>query len=82
MCNKKGKLIIAGILLSWSQLIAGLLDGIENLALIQLLFHSQNDFYPALAKYCAITKFIIIGCGILYIFTMLLFSLLSNLIKK
>ena len=49
-----GKLIIAGSLLSWSQLIAGLLDGIENWALIQLLFSTQNEFYPALAKYCAV----------------------------
>ena len=77
-----GKLIITGILLSWSQFLAGFLDGIENWALIQLLFHSQNEFYPMLAKYCAIPKFVIIGCGILYIVTMLLFSLLSNLIKK
>ena len=77
-----GKLLIAGILLSWSQFLAGLLDGVENWALIQFLFQSQNEFYPMLAKYCAIPKFVIIGCGILYIFTMLLFSLLSNLIKK
>ena len=62
--------------------MAGLLDGIENWALIQLLFSTQNEFYPALAKYCAVPKFLILGCGILYIVTMLLFSLLSNLIKK
>ena len=56
-----------GVVLAWGQLLAGLLDSIENCALIQLLLGSQNASLPVVAQWCAIPKFLIVGLGILYV---------------
>lgn len=59
-------LAIFGFILSWLLLIAGLLDVIENIALIQLFLGSKADILPMIAKYCAIPKFVIVVFGLLY----------------
>ena len=56
-----------GVVLAWGQWLAGLLDAIENCALIQLLLGSQNASLPVVAQGCAIPKFLIVGLGILYV---------------
>lgn len=61
-------LYVAGLTLAWLQLPAGLLDGIENFALIKILLGAQEPFYAPLARWCAISKFAItLGLGVPYI---------------
>ncbi len=56
-----------GLLLAWALFIAGLLDCIENYALIQLLVGSQNALLPLVAQWCAIPKFAIVAAGLVYV---------------
>ena len=56
-----------GIVLAWAIWLAALLDCIENYALINLLLGSQQTSFAALAQWCAIPKFAIVGLGIAYV---------------
>lgn len=56
-----------GMLLAWLLPLAGLLDAIENYALIRLLLGSQETALSGLAKWCAIPKFAIVIAGIVYV---------------
>ena len=56
-----------GMALGWGQFLAALLDAIENLALIQLILDSQQPLWPLIARWCAVTKFSIVGAGLIYI---------------
>jgi hypothetical protein len=56
-----------GVLLAWAQLGAALLDAVENYALIQLLPGPQRELWPALARGCAMPKFLIVAVGLVYI---------------
>lgn len=55
-----------GIWLAWGQWLAALLDVVENLALMNVLFGSVTTFLVQLAKWCAIFKFSLIILGLLY----------------
>ena len=57
----------AGLYLAWAQLVAGLLDAVENVAMIQLLRGSQNPKLPLIARWCAIPKFAVVGLGLAYV---------------
>ncbi len=57
----------AGIVLAWVQPVAGLLDAVENAALIQLLTGSRLDYLPAIAYWCAAPKFAIVIAGLAYV---------------
>jgi hypothetical protein len=56
---------IVGAILSWLVLAATPLDATEDYALIKVLKSTSGDFWPALARWCAIPKFglIVIGAG-------------------
>lgn len=69
-------LAIWGFVLGWGQFFAALLDAIENLALINLILYSQRDFWPIIARWCAIVKFSLVGAGLFYILTGTLFILI------
>ena len=56
-----------GINLAWGQICAALLDGVENYALIRVLIGSEQEVWPALARWCAIPKFLIVMSGLAYI---------------
>lgn len=56
-----------GVSLSWGQWLAALLDATENYALIRLLLGSERPLWPALAYWCALPKFLLVGAGILFI---------------
>ena len=62
-----GLLSSAGILLSWMQWGAALLDAVENYALIQILLGSGQECWPTVARWCAIPKFVIVGAGLVYV---------------
>ena len=60
-------LISLGIVLSWAQFLAALLDALENYALVRVLLGSENTIWPPTALWCAVPKFAFVGLGILYI---------------
>ena len=59
-------LVTVGLYLAWAQLAAGLLDAVEDVALLQLLQGSQNPSLPLIARWCALPKFAIVGVGLTY----------------
>jgi hypothetical protein len=79
--RQKGRhLAIWGLGLGWAQFLAAFLDAIENAALINLLFDSQHDFWPTIARYCALVKFGIVGLGLAYILSGTLFMIIMNVL--
>jgi len=64
-----------GFVLGWAQFLAALLDAIENFALIKLTFGSLRAAWPAIARWCALVKFGIVGLGLVYILTGILLIL-------
>jgi len=56
----------AGVPLAWGQWLAALLDVIENVALVSMLFGSVVEPWPQVARWCAIPKFVLILAGLLY----------------
>lgn len=56
-----------GVVLAWGQLLAGLLDVVEDYALIQVLLGTENELWPALAAWCATPKFLLVALGLLYL---------------
>jgi hypothetical protein len=66
--SKRGnKLTNLGVLLAWALLVAGLLDMVENYALIRVLLGSQREMWPMVAQWCALPKFLIVVLGLAYI---------------
>lgn len=56
-----------GRVMAWVVLLAGLLDVIENFALIRLLSGAENPTLPVVARWSAIPKFTILIMGVLFI---------------
>ncbi|MBX3056001.1 MAG: hypothetical protein KF770_05965 [Anaerolineae bacterium] len=56
-----------GIWLAWGAWLAALLDYVENVALVLLLFGSTAVLLPPLAFLCAAIKFTLVIAGILYV---------------
>ncbi|MBF0233070.1 MAG: hypothetical protein HQK65_08535 [Desulfamplus sp.] len=65
--NQTGFLFSTGICLAWGQVVAALLDSVENYALIQVVLGSMKEFWPVMALWCASLKFILIALGIVYL---------------
>ncbi len=53
-------LVTVGPYLAWTQLAAGLLDAVEDVALLRLLQGLQNPSLPLIARWCALPKFAMI----------------------
>jgi len=56
-----------GVVLAWGQLLAGALDALENAALLRLLLGAAPGAWPAVARACAIPKFLIVALGLFYL---------------
>ncbi len=56
-----------GIPLDWAVVFAGVLDCIENIALLRLLFGQPVNPWPQIAFWCAAPKFVIVIVGTIYI---------------
>jgi hypothetical protein len=69
-----------GVFLSWTQGIAALLDIVENIALLTILFGMVVSPWPQVARWCALVKFAIIFLGVVYIFYSGVIFLVSSLI--
>jgi hypothetical protein len=71
-------LSIVGIVLSWGQLGASVLDAIENYGLIQVLLGSNHEIWPQVARICAGPKFVIVAFGLVYVLAGGLFAVFSK----
>ncbi|MDB4894240.1 MAG: hypothetical protein JWN15_502, partial [Firmicutes bacterium] len=56
-----------GVLVAWGQLIAGLLDMVENVALMRTVLSPKDDLAPRVARGCARGKFSLITLGVTFI---------------
>ncbi|MDF2628739.1 MAG: hypothetical protein K0R39_2570 [Symbiobacteriaceae bacterium] len=56
-----------GLLVAWAQLLAGLLDAVENVGLMQVIAGTRREFWPRLARYCAIGKFALVGLAVPFV---------------
>jgi hypothetical protein len=56
-----------GRLIAWGQVAAGILDAIEDIALLVQLFSAPRAPWPAVAYWCAVLKFGLILVGLVYI---------------
>lgn len=65
----------AGIVLAVAQILAAILDALENYGLFRLLLGSQNAVFAQLAFYAATLKFSFIFMGILYILIALMLAM-------
>jgi len=65
--NPTGFLGKMGFVIAFFCMIAGILDLIENYALIEILMGDGRDSHATIAFWAAIPKFIFAGLGILYI---------------
>jgi hypothetical protein len=63
---KRPGLARLGHWLGWGQMVAALLDAVENLALVQLLLGSTAPIWPSLAWICAALKFTLVLGGLAY----------------
>lgn len=64
-----------GGLFAWGVFVAGLLDVIENLALMVVLRGTRHEIWPQLAYSCAALKFLFLGTAICYSLPWLVMSL-------
>ena len=78
LARRSALIATVGVALAWALWLAALLDCIENYALINLLLGSQQAAFAALAQWCAIPKFLIVGLGIAYV---LLGALAAMIVK-
>ncbi len=53
--------------LAWGQVLAAVLDAVENWALIRWLLGSRAEFWPSLAAGCATVKFALVGLGLAFV---------------
>jgi hypothetical protein len=67
-----------GAVLAWALLAAGLLDALENVALIRILLGSPSAAWPAIARWCAIPKFLLVAAGLVYVATGVVIALAAR----
>lgn len=67
LAQRSALIASVGVVLAWALWLAALLDCIENYALINLLLSSSQAVFAALAQWCAIPKFLLVGLGITYV---------------
>ncbi len=67
LSNRLPFLQSTGPLLAWGLIIAGVMDSVENYALIKILSGAPGEFSVLTAMYCASIKFTLVGLGLLYI---------------
>lgn len=60
-------LSVGGEVLAWALPVAGVLDAIENYALIRLLLGARHPVLPPLAYWCAVVKFAIVAAGLAFV---------------
>jgi hypothetical protein len=56
-----------GIWLAWGMVAAGAFDFVENYGLIRMLIGEGKAWWPVIAYWCAVIKFILVGIGLVYL---------------
>ena len=64
---KHGLFVRLGVWLAWGQLLAGLLDVVENSALFSLLLGIHHPQLPRVAWWCAAGKFALVAFGLVFL---------------
>jgi len=82
LAPRVGFLAALGAPLAWAQFIAALLDALENYALIRLLLGGQQTWWPAVARWCALPKFLIVALGLLYVVAGVAVIVVARLVKR
>lgn len=59
-------LVTLGVIIAWLVVLAGVLDIIENVSLLVMLFDAPANPWPQIAFWCALPKFVIVILGIMY----------------
>lgn len=59
-------LIALGGLLAWAAWLGGLLDAVENLALLDMIRGPVTSPWPQVAAWCAYPKFVLVYGGVVY----------------
>lgn len=72
----------AGATLGWLVLGAGVLDAVENFAMIRMLKSTGGDAWPMVAKWCAIPKFSLVALGVFYLLLALLLLASRRFLRK
>ncbi len=66
-CQQASKRLAAvGVALAWGAFVAGLLDAVENFAMMWGLFGAEGSWWPVVAMWCAIPKFVLVGLAAVY----------------
>jgi hypothetical protein len=76
--SRRWPLASLGIYLAWGQWLAAILDAVENIGLIAILFSQPTSPWPEIARWCATFKFAIILLGLVYA----LYGLLSGVVSR
>ena len=71
-----------GRLLAWSQWLAALLDGLENIALVAVLFGRVFAPWPQLAQWSAAAKFALVFAGMIYVYLGLAVRLTRRIVPE
>ena len=64
--KRRGWLALIGVGLAWALMVAALCDAIENVGLVTMTLSGVREPWPALARGCAVVKFLLIGAGLVY----------------
>jgi hypothetical protein len=56
-----------GFWLAWGMIAAGAFDFVENYGLIRMLIGEGKPWWPTIAYWCAVIKFILVGLGLAYL---------------
>lgn len=71
-----------GLVIGWVQPLAGILDVVENYALLHILSNTTNEFWAQIANLCAVPKFAIALSGFAYCVLALTISTSSGIVSK
>ena len=77
--SKFNNMAAAGVFISWAVLLAGVLDAVENLALLRMLSTGGSDFLARLAGICAGVKFALVYASLGYLVLQGLATLVTKL---
>ena len=64
---RRAALALVGVGLAWGLMLAALCDAIENVSLVTMLLAGVREPWPAVARGCAVVKFLLIGAGLAYV---------------
>ena len=78
---KHGVLVRLGVWLAWGQLLAGLLDAVENLALFSLLLGVHHNQLPRVAWWCAAGKFALVAVGLVFLLLASVLAIIAHVRK-